>query len=215
MLRKPAIFISSVVVCLLLSSCAGFRGGWESMPYIGNPPRTPSVYRTSYEAGERSELSLPGLKVRIDLNNRIRDSHYQVYGVAPVPKDSSEIRASLIKAERISLRLEVREEGFVFRPRLAVLGATDKTASAIAGYERGRYDLSGYKGGFLKEPIPIAEEYILSPGIYYLFVEFPLPVPAPQTADITLDLSKALQAPGKPPIPLIRFLSVRWEEGYS
>ncbi len=212
---KPAVLVVVAATCLSLSSCAGFRGGWESIPYIGNPPPTPSVSRTSFEAGKRSELLLPGLKVRIDLNNRIQDNHYQVYGVVPVPKDSSESRASLVKPERISLRLEVREEGFVFRSHLAVLGVAGKTASAVAGYERGKYDLSGYKGGFWEEPKPIAEEYILSPGIYYLFVEFPLPVPVPQTPDITLDLSKALQAPGKPPIPLIRFLPVRWEEGYS
>lgn len=210
---KPAVLV--VATCLLLSSCAGFRGGWESMPYIGDSPRTPSVYRTRYEESERSTLLFPGLKARVDLNNRIRDSDYQVYGVVPVPIDYSENRASLIKPERVSLRLEIREEGFVFRSRLAVLGFAGKTASALAGYERGKYDLSGYKGGFWKEPIPMAEEYILSPGIYYLFVEFPLPVPVPQTPDITLDLSKALQAPGKPPIPLIRFLPVRWEEGYS
>lgn len=210
---KPAVLVAAT--CLSLLSCAGFRGGWENIPYIDNPPRTPSVYRTPYEAGERSELLLPGLKVRIDLNNRIRDSHYQVYGVVPVPKDSSEIRASLIKPERISLRLEVREQGFVFRSHLAVLGVGAKSVLAVAGYERGRYDLSGYQGDFWKELKPIAEEYTLSPGIYYLFVDFPLPVPVPQTPDITLDLSKALQAPGKPPIPLIRFLPVRWEEGYS
>ena len=214
MLRKLAV-CGVVVTGLLLSSCAGYRGGWESIPYIGDTPRAPSVFRTPYEAERRSELLLPGLKLGIDLHNRIQDNHYQIYGVVPVSKDSTEARASLVKPERIWLHFEVREEGYVFRPRLAVLSGAGQSASALAGYERGKYDLSGYQGGFWKEPKPIAEEYHLSAGNYYLAVDFPLPVPGPQTPDITLDLSKALVAPGKPSIPLIRFLPVRWEQGYS
>ena len=217
MFRKPAVFgVVVVTVGLLLSSCAGYRGGWESIPYTGNPPPTPSVSRTSYEAGKRSELLFPGLKIRIDLNNQILDNRYEIYGVVPVSKSpSAGFRNSLVKPERIWLHFEVREEGFVFRPLLVVLGGAGQSASALAGYERGKYDLSGYQGGFWKEPKPIAAEYPLSAGNYYLAVDFPLPVPGPQTSDITLDLSKALTAPGKPSIPLIRFLPVRWEEGYS
>lgn len=203
-----------VAIGLLLSSCAGYRGGWESIPYIGDMPRAPSVSRTSYEAERRSELLLPGLKIRIDLHNRIQDNHYQIYAVVPVSKDSKEARASLVKPDRVSLRLEVREEGYVFRPRLVVLGVAGKTVSALAGFESGRWDLAGRKGG-LWEAKPIAEAYPLSVGIYYLDVDFELPVPAPQTPDITLDLSRALQAPGKPTIPVIRFLPARWEQGYS
>lgn len=216
MLRKPAFLGVVVAVGMLLSSCAGYRGGWESLPYIGDTPRAPSVSRTSYEARKRAELLFPGLKIGIDLHNQILDNRYEIYGVVPVSKSpAAEFRNSLVKPERIWLHFEVREEGYVFRPRLAMLGGAGKSASALAGYERGKYDLSGYQGSFWKEPKPIAEEYPLSPGNYYLAVDFSLPVPGPQTPDITLDLSKALTAPGKPPVPLIRFLPVRWEEGYS
>jgi len=42
-----------------------------------------------------------------------------------------------------------------------------------------------------------------------------VPVPPPESPDIALDLSRALQAPGTPAIPEIRFLPVRWREGYT
>jgi hypothetical protein len=216
MFRTPAALFFVSAIFMSLSSCAGYRGGWESIPYIGDTPRAPSVFRTPYEAGRRAELLFPGLKIGINLHNQILDNRYEIYGVVPVSKSpSAEFRNSLVKPERIWLSFEVREEGFVFRPRLAVLGGAGQSVSALAGYERGKYDLSGYQGGFWKEPKLIAEEYPLSAGNYYLAVDFPSPVPGPQTPDITLDLSRALTAPGKAPIPLIRFLPVRWEEGYS
>ncbi|MOA70392.1 hypothetical protein D3C78_1992390 [compost metagenome] len=50
---------------------------------------------------------------------------------------------------------------------------------------------------------------------YLLSIDFVTPVPSPQWRDITVDLSQALSAPNHPPLPLIRFVPLRWKQGYT
>ena len=60
---------------------------------------------------------------------------------------------------------------------------------------------------------------LTQPGKRYLLsLEFDIPVPSPKSPDILLDISRALQdlgSIGDPPLPLIRFAPVKWEEGYT
>lgn len=204
-------------MCFLLSSCAGYRGGWESIPYIGPPPPVPSVSRTGYEAGKRMELALPGLILSVRLNNSTIDSDIQVYAyVIPVPGYSVDTPSDEPKKAQVTLFIQPKEEGFVFRPLLATLSVRGQPASGLGGYTTRK--LLGFEGGKVtwEEPKRIADELPLNSGKFYsFFVEFPLPAPSPQAPDVSLDLSKALQAPGQPTIPLIRFLPVRWGNWYG
>ena len=221
MLRISRDRALATVACLSLLSCAGFRGGWESFPFIGEPPPTPPEYRTPFEAQKRSELELPGLTLGVSINNQLRTSDTRVFFYAiPLSADSSEVQTQEVDSgnARVLLRIAVREKGFVFRPRLAALSSAGSSASGLAGFEFGMWDQEGnrVRSGGTWAYRRVADEYDLSVGkTYNLSVEFPLPVPPPESPDIALDLSKALQAPGKPAVPLIRFLPVRWKEGYT
>jgi hypothetical protein len=54
-----------------LSGCAGYRGGWESFAYIGqNPPA--NAADIARESAIRPPLALPGLKLEVALDNRLR-----------------------------------------------------------------------------------------------------------------------------------------------
>lgn len=207
----------AAAICFSLSSCAGYRGGWESIPYIGTPPPIPSVTRTNYEAGKRQELALPGLSLSVRLNNPSLDSDTLVYAyVIPVPAPSVDTPSDAPKKAKVTLYITPRKDGYVFRPLLATLSAGGLTASALGGYTDAKF--IGFKDRVAvhADPQRIADEAPLSNGRSYIFdVEFPLPVPSPQAPDVALDLSRALQAPGQPTIPLIRFLPVRWGNWYG
>lgn len=205
----------AAVICITLSSCAGYRGGWESIPYIGTPPPAPSVSRTSYEAGKRGELALPGLTLSVYLHNQSIDSDTQVYAyVIPVPGYSVDTPSGAPKKARVSLHITPRGEGFVLQPLLATLSVGNQSASGLGGYYPGEF--IGFKAPKMyAEPKRIPDEFPLSSGkLYILHLEFPLAAP-PEAPDITLDLSKALHAPGQPTIPVIRFLPVRWGNWYG
>jgi hypothetical protein len=205
----------TAVICITLSSCAGYRGGWESIPYIGTTPPAPSVSRTSYEAGKRRELALPGLTLSVYLHNQSIDSDTQVYAyVIPVPGYSVDSPSGASKKARVSLHITPRGEGFVLQPLLAKLSVGNQSASGLGGYYPG--ELIGFKEPKMyAEPKRIPDEFPLSSGkLYILHLEFPLAAPT-GAPDITLDLSKALQAPGQPTIPVIRFLPVRWGNWYG
>ncbi len=207
----------AVAICFSLSSCAGYRGGWENIPYIGTPPPTPSVTRTNYEAGKRQELALPGLRLSVRLNNPSLDSDTLVYAyVIPVPAPSVGTPSDAPKKAKVTLFITPREEGYVFQPLLATLSVGGQTASALGEYTDARF--IGFKDRVAvhADPQRIADESPLSTGKSYIFdVEFPLPAPSPQAPDVALDLPRALQAPGQPTIPLIRFLPVRWGNWYG
>lgn len=217
MSRLVGTRVFAAAICFSLLSCAGYRGGWESIPYIGPPPPTPSVSRTGYEARKRLELALPGLTLSVRLNNTRIDSDIQVYAyVVPVPGYSVDTPSDAPKKAQATLFIEPREEGFVFQPLLATLSVGGQSASGLGGYTTRK--LLGFEGGKVvwEEPKRIADEFPLSSGKLYIFdVEFPLPALSPQAPDVSLDLSRALQAPGQPTIPLIRFLPVRWGNWYG
>lgn len=206
----------AVAMALALSACAGYRGGWESIPYVGTSPAVPPATRTSYEAGQRSELRLPGLTLSVTLNNQSIDSDTQVHAyVVPVPGYSVDTPSESPKRARVYLYFEPHQEGFVFRPLLATLSVGGRPVSALGGFRTGEF--LGFKHpGMYGEPTRTADELTLSSGKGdRLFLEFPVATPSPQARDVVLDLSRALQAPGRAPIAPIRFLPVRWGAWYG
>ena len=210
------------VGCLSLVACAGYRGGWESLPYVGEAPPPPPRYRTPFEAQKRSDLVLPGLTLGVNIDNQLQSWDTEVYlYVVPLSVDARDVRAGQAQGDRTRVRLRVSAShtGLVFRPQLATLRVGGTTVAGVAGFEFGPWDEAGNPAadGVQWAYRRVPDEYSLNvPGeTYYLSIEFPVPVPPPESPDIALDLSQALQAPGTPAIPEIRFLPVRWREGYT
>jgi hypothetical protein len=215
--RILAMRMVAVAICFALSACAGYRGGWESIPYIGAPPPTPSVSRTNYERGERLKLAIPGLALSVMLHNSSLDSDTLVYAyVVPVPGPLAGASSDAPKTATATLFITPREEGYVFRPLFVTLSVGGQTVSALGAYTNAKF--IGYKDGKAVHSVPqrIADEFPLRVGTSYIFdLEFPSPAPSAQAPDVALDLSKGLHAPGQPTIPLIRFLPVRWGNWYG
>lgn len=213
MTSSAAIRWIALLACLLATGCAGYRGGWESFPYVGEAPPAPPEYRTSFEARQRSEVVLPGLRLGVRIHNWV-----QTY-------DSGSPDRTIVQAAtepgktRVSLRVAAHDGDFVFRPRLATLAVGGTRVAGTAGFEFALGDAAGkpVRSGGAWGLRPTADEYALVERgrVYELSIDFPMPAPSPESRDVVLDLSKALEAKGKPALPPIRFLPVRWKEGYG
>ena len=204
--------VGAAFACLLLIGCAGYRRGWESVPYIGATAPTLAEYRTPFEAQKRAELVLPGVTLGVGINNQTRTSDTQLYLFAlPLSVDLKDVQTQQVApgTTRVTLRVVRTEGDFVFRPKLAKLIVAGNTVAGAQGFEFGKDGAWAYR--------PVADEVALSDGsrTYLLAIDFPVTTPPPKKPNIALDLSSALRAPGKPPIPLIRFVPTRWKEGYS
>jgi len=46
-------------------------------------------------------------------------------------------------------------------------------------------------------------------------IDFAARAPSPESSDIAIDLSRRAHISALPGVPLIRFMPVRWKEGYS
>ena len=215
--------LSIVIASALVAGCAGYRGGWESVAYLGD---TPPAARTEATAADRAhnppELSVPGLKLRVAIDNQLRTYDTQVYFFAlPLSIDPRNVYSRNVKPgkTRVFVTVTPQAAGFVFRPETAVLQFAEKRFTGAAGFEFGMWDVEWKRveAGGKWEHRPIASDYALAEvgRRYYLSVDFATPVPSPESADIVLDLSEALRSTTQPPLPLIRFAPVRWKEGYT
>lgn len=215
MTRLSCLFLS----LLLLSGCAGFRGGWESIAYVGDTPPVLSGDRPNRTA---PEFELPGLKFSVDIDNRLRTHDYQVMlFFVPVSIDPRNVYTKNVTAGRTRVFVTVvpLKPGFVFRPEQAILQFAGQRHAGVAGYEFGRRDAQGrwIEQGSDWQHWPLPAAYALSePGRRYrLSIDFAVPVPSPESSDILLDLSGALKSDSQPPLPPIRFMPLRWDEGYT
>lgn len=209
---------------VLVAACAGFRGGWESLPYVGEaPPAQPPEYRTPYEARVRSTLALEGVRVHVDLGNRLQTSDTQVvlYAV-PVGIDPREQPAGLRQPglTRVQLAIERQLAGFTFIPGQAVLRTSRGEARAARATHIGMWDERGrpLERDGTRGAREIDGELALADlgRRYVITLEFPLAPPDPRERDTVLDLSRALRSPQlRAPLPVIRFFPVRWQEGYT
>lgn len=219
-MKKKASALGLTVLACTLTGCAGFRGGWESVAYIGDaPPAPPEPSASAYERNQRPPLSLPGMSLRVSIDNRVRDYDTQVWFFAvPVKVDPRTIQTDVAKPGKTRVRLAVTptQAGWVFNPQQAVLTFGGLQYRAVAGYEFGQFAVDpsrpeqwGYR------PIPADMTLHADQGQYLLSIDFDVPSPSPDRPDITIDLSRALRAPGLTEVPLIRFVPVRWKEGYT
>jgi hypothetical protein len=205
----------------LLAGCAGYRGGWESVAYLGAAP--PAIEsRSSDQVRGAPELNVPGLTLRVTINNHVRTYDTQVYlYVLPLSVDPRSVHSGAIEPgkTRVYVNVKPRAAGFVFRPALATLHVGGARFSGSAGYEFGRWDAGGNRvergGTWAHRPVTTDLTLAEVGRTYLLSIDFPAPLPSPEARDIALDLSRALSAPEQPPLPLIRFAPRRWKESYS
>lgn len=216
---------TSLGAALGLAACAGYRGGWESVAYIGTPPDW--IRSDDANAPSRpNPLDLPGLQLQVRLDNqlRTRDTQVMLFAV-PIAVDPRDVFVQNHQPgkTRVFVSVRVDETGFVFRPTLAVLSVAGRRVSGEAGFDFARWDAQGRRlepgdttaGQWLHRPV--GEAFALDEQYrrYLLSIDFLLPAPSPQTPDIELDLSQALKSPTQPALPPIRFAPVRWREGYT
>ncbi|QJR37641.1 hypothetical protein [Gemmatimonas groenlandica] len=108
---------------------------------------------------------------------------------------------------------------FVLQPALARFTVGDSTVQGITGTVFGMWDDAGRRvasGGQWGER-PTGERFLLQERdrTYILNIDFPFRSPSPELRTISLDLSKALSAPGVPALPVIKFTPAKWKHGYT
>lgn len=211
-----------LVLSILASGCAGYRGGWESIAYLDGIPPAATAGAAHDQAGRPAELSVPGLKLEVSIDNQLRTYDTQVYFIAlPLSVDPRAVYPKNHQPgrTRVFVTASPQVPGFVFRPAAAALQVAGRRHTGAAGFEFGRWndDWQRDERHGKWQHRPIASEYVLAePGRrYYLSIDFATPVPSPESPDIVLDLSQALRSSTEPALPLIRFAPVRWREGYT
>lgn len=220
---SPARLCWSLCLALLLCACAGYRGGWESVAYIGQPPPAPAANAEAEPSpGKRPALSSPGLALEISIDNQLRTYDTQVYlFVLPLSIDPRRVypKNNVPGTTRVHVTVTPSEPGFVFQPALAVLKVGEQHFAGSAGFEFGMWNREGarVREGGSWDHRAVGPHFPLSePGRKYLLsIDFPTPVPSPESPDISLDLSRALASSRHPPVPLIRFMPMRWKQGYT
>lgn len=220
--RSLRIQAIGVLVLAIFSGCAGYRGGWRSVAYFGDTPPAPAAEENAASAGDRPTLRIPGLELQVGLDNELRTYDTQVYLFAlPLSVDPRNVYPKNVEPgkTRVFVTATPLDAGFVFRPGEAWLSIADKRFAGIAGYEFGMWDRDGMRvrEGGTWDHRSVGQELVLAETgrRYYLSIDFATPVPSPEFREIALDLSRALISPGHPPVPLIRFVPVRWKEGYT
>lgn len=218
---NPTHLLVVVPLLLALSACAGFRGGWESVSYIGEPPAAVPVSRTAYESANRPPIKLPGLSLRVEIDNRVRTRDTQVILFAlPVSFDPRDVQTSVATPGRTRVRITVTPEqpGYAFHPAQAEFRIGDQVYRGVAGFEFGRWNDKGERDAEHGKwnDRSLGESMSLDAGkSTYLSVEFDVPSPSARRSDLSLDLTRALTGPEGPAVPLIRFAPARWKEGYT
>lgn len=210
------------LLLLVIAGCAGYRGGWLSVAYIGDAPPALDTEASTAPTRERPTLRVPGLELQVGLDNQLRTYDTQIYLFAlPLSVDPRKVypKNNEPNKTRAFVTVTPAEPGFVFRPREARLGIADKRIAGVGGYEFGMWDREGkpvHEHGTWDHR-PVDQELLLGEAArrYYLSIDFATPVPSPESREITLDLSRALISPRYPSIPLIRFAPMRWREGYT
>ena len=213
----------AILACLWLVGCAGYRGGLESLAYLGDlPPDLPTQALPLNELRSRAALRVPGLELQVMIDNRLRTYDTQIYlYTLPLSIDPRNVytQNNAPGKTRVFVNVTPSDPSCVFEPRRAVLRVADKTYRGSAGFDFGMWDADGKrvaKGGQWQHR-PVHEPFALAePGRrHYLSIDFDTPTPSPESREISLDLADALRSSLHPVLPPIRFAPVRWKEGYT
>jgi hypothetical protein len=221
-MRIQMIFTLGLSCAILLSAaaCAGYRGGWYSLAYVGDPPNDPSAPYSASELQQLGRLAFPGLTLQASLNNRLQTGDRKVIlFVVPAGYDTRDRRMNYGPADRVRLylTLTIGDQPWTFDPQAVTLTIDGVTASAKAGHLYGRWNAAGEAdpaGEYTHQPLT-GPLILAAASQHELSVDFETAIPAPQKAQISADVSKALQSVAWPAIPVVKFKAVRWKQGYT
>ncbi|WP_455377213.1 hypothetical protein [Petrachloros mirabilis] len=221
-----------LAMLFLLSGCGGFRGGIESVPYVGeNPPEETDSRSTWFH-----EINLPGITLSLSLNNKLRTYQYELMLFfiptylnfwnefqdrdAETPELSFYLIAHELDLKLDPWRLVITVDGKEFRPTGVWVNNNERERQVLDAYIKARRQSPGDR----PPPIPRSSEWrdavtipvMMKPGETSprFIITFPIPLPSPERA-LSLDLTGALEAPMISERPVIRFKPTRWSEGYS
>jgi len=219
-----------LLALLLLSGCGGFRGGIESVPYVGDiKPQQTSTHQPH-------EITLPGLTFHLSLNNTVRTYQYEVMlFIIPIYLNFwDEFQHRDAESLELTLQITAHDSDVTIDPRQLVLTVDGKEFSTSAVWvnnlERERQVIDAYvKARFQSQTnhppsVPRSSEWrdavttsvTLLPGEQSprFIVQFPVPLPSP-TSMLSLEINQALINFSHSPLPVIQFKSLPWAEGYS
>jgi hypothetical protein len=221
-----------MLVLLLLSGCGGFRGGIESVPYVGGvePQQNSPTHSWPHE------IRLPGLTLHLSLNNTVRTYQYEVmlYVIPTYLNLSNEFQHHDAENFEIALQATAHDSAITIDPRQLVLTMDDKEFYPVAVWvnnmERERQVIDAYlKARHQTAPDtppqpPRSSEWrdaitapvTILPGekSSRFIVMFPVPTPSPERT-LSLNLGPAIGESMPPDKSHIRFKPMRWSEGYS
>jgi hypothetical protein len=221
-----------VLAMVLLSGCGGFRGGIESVPYIGgqDPPESSVNHRLPHE------LRFADLTLQLSLNNAVRTYQYEVMlFVIPTYLDLWDtFERQDAEHFEITLQVTAHESAVVVDPQHILLTIDDEEVRPAGVWvnnpERERQVIETYVLARRLAPVdhppavPRSSEWrdavtvpvMVRPGESSprFIVTFPVSLPSPERT-LSLDLTRSIIAPTLPEKPVIRFKALRWSEGYS
>jgi hypothetical protein len=221
-----------VFLLFLLSGCGGFRGGIESVPYVGDlePQQTSTSHTWQHE------ITLSGLTLHLSLNNTIRTYQYEVmlYVVPTYLNFWDEFQHRDAENVELTLQITARDSGVTIDPRQLVFTVDGTelhpTSVWVNNLKRERQIIDAFVKARRQAPpdqpisIPRSSEWrdavtapvTIRPGEKspQFIVKFPTPLPSPERA-LSLNLSPAISEPILSDKSLIRFKPLRWSEGYS
>jgi hypothetical protein len=213
-----------LMIVLATAGCAGYRSGVASIPFVGEVEPTLKTPETSYELGELKQVQLPGVKLYVSLNNTIRTSDLKVMlFVVPMSFDSGD-KPYFGETDKLTVRLtilpsdsdfvfdpsgvEVTVDEHEFRPTITRVADPAKMSAQWRSRSPASDDSSVYSDLVDKRIALIKDRY------HILTMIFDCPIPTPERS-ISLDIGRALLHQSLPKIPTIRFMKIRWKEGYT
>lgn len=225
-------FLSYILILLLLSGCGGFRGGIESIPYVGEAVPQAESSRPSWARA----IAFPEFTLSLSLNNAVRTYQYEVmlYIIPTYFNFADEFRNRESDSLELTLQLAARDLPVTFDPRQLLLTVDGREVRPsgvwVNNLEKERRTFDAYVKARHQAPtdqpplLPRATAWreAVSDSVTVrtgeksprLIVTFPLPLVSPEK-QLILDIGPAIVGSIAGSLPLIHFQSMRWSEGYS
>jgi len=204
---------------MLLSSCAGFRSGIESLAYIENPDNLPARRGPGYIPPH--VVKWQDMELAVRLNNRLQTNDYTVMLiVVPTSVDPFDKPAEG-EGGRLVVYLDVKSAspGRIFEPAQVRFMLDDKAYLPVKVSEDGRWNEKGEadneQGKWRYQDLSGGRSLTDARKQYAFRLEFDMVPPSPKQQNLQLDLGKAFHTPAGVEGPVLKFKPVHWEQGYT
>ena len=226
-------------VSLALAACAGYQGGFASIPYVENQDIDIPLATTKFALWNLGNIELPGVKLYVALNDALQTYDYAVMAVViPIHVDLAErTRSKESSRLHVTLHITSRLANIVFEPQRVVVSIDDQRLEPAVAWAEDYEKLKQLLDYCYTESITATHRGIPTPKdclnpagyrnridsatslgaagqIHRFTIAFDIPPPAPDRS-IALDLSQALHHPDMPQVPIIKFKKIRWSHSYS